>query len=505
MRSHVVREVRGLRGGVAADGADERPDAGVDAQVRLERVGLRERAAAQVAAEAARPGVDQLVPTQVADRREALAAGGAAAVARRAAAAEQVRVAGVDAQRRGAAEPSAAVGARQLLGPRRRRRRRVRDRASGRPAIAPTRQFERVGDDVPQQVRAQQLRAVVDAGRALRTLVAADVAGVSTEHVRVGPPLAAEAPAAATADERARREVTAAAVRAQAERRRKRGGGGGGVVLAEVADVRHRGGAVTERAPVPVQTDVARRQVPAVGARELSERRRRPPPAPVRMRRRPVPPLRRRRRRRGIAAERRLALAGGPVPADRTRVQRSGTGIVAAAALRRRLTRRLPSVAQHVHTQVAAAVERPPTDRTDVRPDAQMHHDVLVELAAPEEPLLAERTRVPPVVRVPTQVRVQLVRLAELPPADIADEASLQRVVGIDLVGVQPVPTQPVLVHESSSARLADVCPTLFRVDRPLMIAQLSTSQQSFLAKSTLVRPQSFVILQMNGHQMLAK
>ena len=87
MRSHVVREVRGLRAGVAADGADERPDAGVDAQVRLERVGLRERAAAQVAAEAARPGVDQLVPPQVADRREALAAGGAAAVARRAAAA----------------------------------------------------------------------------------------------------------------------------------------------------------------------------------------------------------------------------------------------------------------------------------------------------------------------------------------------------------------------------------------------------------------------------------
>ena len=503
MRSHVVREVRGLRAGVAADGADERPDAGVDAQVRLERVGLRERAAAQVAAEAARPGVDQLVPTQVADRREALAAGGAAAVARRAAAAEQVRVAGVDAQRRGAAEPSAAVGARQLLGPRRRRRR-VRDRASGRPAIAPTRQFERVGDDVPQQVRAQQLRAVVDAGRALRTLVAADVAGVSTEHVRVGPPLAAEAPAAATADERARREVTAEAVSAQAERRRKRGAGG--VVLAEVADVRHRGGAVTERAPVPVQTDVARRQVPAVGARELSERRRRPPPpAPVRMRRRPVPPLRRRRRRRGIAAERRLALAGGPVPADRTRVQRSGTGIGAAAALRRRLTRRLPSVAHHVHAQVAPAVERPPTGRTDVRPDAQMHHDVLVELAAPEEPLLAERTRVPPVVRVPTQVRVQLVRLAEQPPADIADEASLQRVVGTDLVDVQPVPTQPVLVHESSSAHLADVCPTLFRVDLPLVIAQLSTSQQSFLAKSTLVRPQSFVILQMNGHQMVAK
>ena len=504
MRSHVVREVRGLRAGVPADGADERPDAGVDAQVRRERVGLRERAAAQVAAEAARPGVDQLVPTQVADRREALAAGGAAAVARRAAAAEQVRVAGVDAQRRGAAEPSAAVGARQLLGPRHRRR--VRDRASGRPAIAPTRQFERVGDDVPQQVRAQQLRAVVDAGRALRTLVAADVAGVSTEHVRVGPPLAAEAPAAATADERARREVPTAAVSAQAERRRKRGGGGGGVVLAEVADVRHRGGAVTERAPVPVQTDVARRQVPAVGARELSERRRRrPPPAPVRMRRRPVPPLRRRRRRRGIAAERRLALAGGPVPADRTRVQRSGTGIGVAAALRRRLTRRLPSVAHQVHAQVAAAVERPPTDRTGVRPDAQMHHDVLVELAAPEEPLLAERTRVPPVVRVPTQVRVQLVRLAELPPADIADEASLQRVVGIDLVDVQPVPTQPVLVHESPSARLTDVCPTLFRVDLPLVIAQLSTSQQSFLAKSTLVRPQSFVILQMNGHQMVAK
>ena len=491
---------------MAADGADERPDAGVDAQVRLERVGLRERAAAQVAAEAARPGVDQLVPPQVADRREALAAGGAAAVARRAAAAaEQVRVAGVDAQRRGAAEPSAAVGARQLLGPRRRRRRRrVRDRASGRPAIAPTRQFERVGDDVPQQVRAQQLRAVVDAGRALGTLVAADVAGVSTEHVRVGPPLAAEAPAAATADERARREVPAAAVSAQAERRRKRAGGG--VVLAEVADVRHRGGAVTERAPVPVQTDVARRQVPAVGARELRERRRRRPP-PVRMRRRPVPPLRRRRRRRrGIAAERRLALAGGPVPADRTRVHRSGTGIGVAAALRRRrLTRRLPSVAQHVHAQVAAAVERPPTDRTGVRPDAQMQHDVLVELAAPEEPLLAERTRVPPVVRVPTQVRVQLVRLAELPPADIADEASLQRVVGIDLVDVQPVPTQPVLVHESPSARLTDVCPTLFRVDLPLVIAQLSTSQQSFLAKSTLVRPQSFVILQMNGHQMVAK
>jgi len=172
---------------------------------------------------------------------------------------------------------------------------------------------------------------------------------------------------------------------------------------------------------------------------------------------------------------------------------------------RRRLTRRLPSVAQHVHAQVAAAVERPPTGRTGVRPDAQMHHDVLVELAAPEEPLLAERTRVPPVVRVPTQVRVQLVRLAELPPADIADEASLQRVVGIDLVDVQSVPTQPVLVHESPSARLADVCPTLFRVDLPLVIAQLSTSQQSFLAKSTLVRPQSFVILQMNGHQMVAK